>query len=143
MSTSTRRPATRAAVALVACVVALLPSACGRVQTREHEVLLDGAVRTFTSAVRWGDTRTVASMLAPRDGTPPAVGADTFTGVKVTDYQVELVPVNDAEVMMSARFSYYLENTATVRRLEYRGLWWFDESRRGWRLDGPAPEFHR
>lgn len=138
-----RPPATRPLLAALVGV-ALLAGACGSVQTREREVQLDAAVRLFTSAMRWSDARSVAALLAPESGDPPpAVDPDLFRGVKVTDYKVDLAPVDTGRVLMNARFSYYLENTATVRRLDYRGLWWYDTAGGGWRLDGPAPDFRR
>gem|GEM_PF-6075615 len=72
----------------------------------------------------------------------PTFGRQRYRGVKVTDYDYQLEATEKPdETLMKARFTYYLENSARLRTLDTRGLWWYDERSKSWFLEGSPPKF--
>jgi len=127
---------------LALVLVAVLVAGCAEMDRRERALKLDQAVNAYVAALRWGEIEQAASHLRARDGTPPAaIERARYRGLNVTGYRIEVVPVGAAEALMTVRFSYFRDDSASVRELVHRGLWWYDEELAGWFLEGELPRF--
>ena len=73
------------------------------------------------------------------------VNPATLDGTKVTGYVVRINSVNaDAnEASVHLSFTYYDETRATVGTINQDAMWYLDETRKSWLMDGSLPRFKR
>ena len=48
---------------------------------------------------------------------------------------------DETETVFPVKFSYYHTNSATVRTLNDRQVWWYADEEKVWLLDGNLPDF--
>ncbi|MCP5152473.1 MAG: hypothetical protein H6983_03810 [Ectothiorhodospiraceae bacterium] len=136
------RTHSRTARLLVVLALATL-GACASMESKEKMVRLEETVKVYTSAVRWGDFGTAASLVKPRDAAAAPVDGARLEGVRVMshDYRIEAPDAEASEAWMTARFEYSAPSSARVRTVTQRAMWYWDEASGAWYLDGSLPEF--
>ena len=130
---------------LLAAAIALPLGGCGGMKRQEHSVRLDDSLRAYTEAVRWGNLDAASLFAVPREGRAPPLDPATLVGLKVTGFSVRINRVDEAaeEADIAISFTYYHEDRGSIRSIEQRANWYWDEARHGWLMDGPLPVFRR
>ncbi|MEM7407936.1 MAG: hypothetical protein AAF458_21780 [Pseudomonadota bacterium] len=118
-------------------------SGCTAIEEKKRSNQLTSRIKSYTKAIRWGDYDLATRYLRHRDGKPATTDTSRIEGVKVTHYNYEIAaPGPEAvEATMTARFDYYLPDSATIRKLKQVGVWWYDTTAQNWYLDDGLPEF--
>jgi len=130
---------------LLLAAAALLLAGCEGIKNKEQASRLDDSLRAYTEAVRWGNFETAAVFAVPRAGRAPAPDPATLIGLKVTGYSVRIdrVSADASDADVAVGFTYYHEDRGSIRDVEQRATWYFDERRGTWLMDGALPEFRR
>jgi hypothetical protein len=124
---------------------AALLAGCAGFKQKDQASRLDLALTAYAGSIRWGNFDTAAAFAVPRDGSTPQHDIAAMAGLKVTGYSVRINRVNETadEADVSFGFTYYQENQGTIRTIEQRAPWYFDDARGSWLLDGSLPRFVR
>ena len=126
-------------------LIAGVLTGCASLQQKDQTKKLDQAVRAYIRAVRWGDMGAAASFIRPREGiaTPPDLSK--LKGLNVThyDYAVDSKAQGDPEALMTVKFTYYFDDTLSVKDVYQQAIWWWDPEVENWFMDGELPEFER
>lgn len=124
-------------------VVASLATACQKYDEQKRASLLNDTVRFYTSAIRWGDFEGAASAIRPLEGDPLAVDTTHLKGVRVlsNDYRLTAASEDANEAEMVAVFTYQLSDSASVKTVNQRATWWYDDQAQRWFLDGTKMPF--
>ncbi|MBT6275217.1 MAG: hypothetical protein HOI95_13905 [Chromatiales bacterium] len=93
--------------------------------------------------LRWGNFEAASVYLRNRDGSVPKVDLERLQAIRVTnaDHVVDAASRESTVAELNARFDYQLVNSATVKTLNYRVTWWFDEEEEKWFVEGGLPNF--
>ena len=124
-------------------VVASLATACQKYDEQKRASLLNDTVRFYTNAIRWGDFEGAASAIRPLEGDPLAVDTTHLKGVRVlsNDYRLTAASEDANEAEMVAVFTYQLSDSASVKTVNQRATWWYDDQAQRWFLDGTKMPF--
>ena len=130
---------------LLAAALALPLAGCEGMKRQEHGVRLNDSLRAYTEAVRWGNLDAAALFAVPRTGPAPPPDPSTLVGLKVTGFSVRINRIDESaeEADIAISFTYYHEDRGSIRNLEQRADWYWDDARGGWLMDGPLPVFRR
>lgn len=126
-------------------LVAALVAGCAGFKHKDQASRLDLSLTAYAGAIRWGNFDTASAFTVPRDGSAPQHDTAALATLKVTGYSVRINRVNETadEADVSFGFTYYQENQGTIRSIEQRATWYYDEQRESWLLDGSLPRFAR
>lgn len=130
----------------IACLllVLLLQTACGTSGEQRKLETLDDAIKNYAYALRWGRIDDALAYHINEDGVRPEIDTSVMDSVRVTSFRITLRELDSeqTEAMVEGEMSYYLEQSGTLRDIEYRQRWWYQPDSKKWFLDSPFPEFH-
>lgn len=129
---------------LMTVAATMLLAGCEGMKQKDQASRLDQSLRAYAGAIRWGNFDTAAAFAVPRGGAN-TVNPASLDGTKVTGYVVRINSVNaDAdEASVHLSFTYYDETRATVGTINQDAMWYLDEKRKSWLMDGSLPRFKR
>jgi hypothetical protein len=139
--TGDRSRLSRRALLIGALVVAV--GGCAHLEERSRIISLQNKARAFMKMLRWGNFEAASVYLRNRDGSVPKVDLERLQAIRVTnaDHVVDAASRESTVAELNARFDYQLVNSATVKTLNYRVTWWFDEEEEKWFVEGGLPNF--
>lgn len=124
-------------------LLALLLSGCGGPAVRNNLEGLDRAIQEYAYALRWQRKEDAVSWHLNRDGSHPKIDASSMDQVRVTGFTIKDKTL-DADMKgatVVGEMEYYHNEYGTVKKIEYRQSWWFEEKSKKWFVDNPFPEF--
>ncbi len=123
--------------------VCLAVVGCRDVPSERRAISLDTTLKTYNKLVRWGEFRDAANYLVAREGGERDLDFSEFEGVRITGLELMSQGMADdgLEVRVQNRIHYYRDDSAVLRTVVDNQLWWYDEERKRWFLDGRLPDF--
>jgi len=132
--------------AMCLCVMSI--SGCGRIEARGQADKLDRTVTEYASSLRWSFYREAISYHVSRDGKLPEVDIDEIEKIEVTDFNIlskTIIPSSEEggidEAIIEAEVSYYHKDRGTLREIELKQIWWYNEKFKAWMIESDFPDF--
>ena len=145
---------------LLCAMVLIAASGCGKeIKSRDRTLLLENTVNSYARLIRWGEWREAAKHIRPRPANELEVELDELAAevketpeeevellpsdIQVSNYQSHGINSNNelTEALVIATIDYYRKDSVSIRQLEYRQDWWYDEQSKRWYMDGRLPFF--
>ena len=117
---------------VVAPLVAL--AACASIDPWGHRRELEDAQRSYTRMVRWGDFEEASQWVAPQERDRFFDDSESFRNLRITDYQIGALELDDDGQSATVRVSYRGYDLATLLEREMREVqdWVFEDGH--WRV---------
>ena len=124
-------------------VLLLILSACGDAVIRERVEDLDYAIDNYAYALRWSRSNDAVAYHKNRDGSKPAIDVSAMEVIRVTGFTIREKTLNSDNTGASVKgeLSYYHNDYATLRTIEYSQSWWYEPESKKWYLDSEFPQF--
>ena len=97
---------------------------------------------SYENALRWGEYKTAAAYIKPGTLAEP-VDFDHYDQFNIADYKVRNTTrsEDDNTVYLDIRISYMRKNTVSVREVDQRVIWEYDEATERWWMLNSLPDF--
>lgn len=119
-------------------------TACGGNSAVRNQIeTLDRSIEEYAYALRWQRKDDAVSYHLNRDGTRPKIDSSTMDVVRVTDFTIKDKTL-DADMRgatVVGELNYYHSEYGTLKKIEYRQSWWYDEEAKKWFVDNEFPQF--
>ena len=117
--------------------------ACNSMSTRRSVNDLNASIKTYDSALRWGDMIAAASYHVSREGIQQQVDIEQAEKFSVTGFDIleKTVDVEAGTAIIKIQISYYNEQYGTVHTLRQDQIWWLDRENKQWFIESPFPPF--
>lgn len=105
-------------------------------------------IRAFSKAIRWSQFEKAQTFIRLRNNRLSNPDQDYLKQIKVTRYEPlsELTMENkDSQVMDKMAIytlEFYHKGNLKIERLQYKQIWWYDETIGTWFLDSELPTFN-
>lgn len=131
-------------VLLLGCV---LLAGCAAMREQKRLESLEDSLRTYGTALRWGEWETANAYRMPRKSSEQlkAMPKAELKNIRVTDYEIvqRVVSPDEKLATIRAKVSYYDTDTGAVHTVPDEQTWWYDEKADHWFLDGNLPKFNK
>ena len=111
---------------------------------REKMNLYDKTSRAYDLAIRWGEYENAFSFLKPSDQNDGLPDFEDYRQVRVTALKVKNTIVDKESLSIAERvvdIQYYRMSNVTVKHLQNRQVWEYDEEENRWYLISGLPVF--
>ena len=111
---------------------------------REKMNLYDKTSRAYDLAIRWGEYENAFSFLKPSDQNDGLPDFEDYRQVRVTALKVKNTIVDKESLSIAERvvdIQYYRMSNVTVKHLQNRQVWEYDEEVNRWYLISGLPVF--
>ena len=136
-------PVVAIGVLVLLVVITMAATGCASVNERKQLQLFDDQTNQYRKAIRWREYGIAASMRNLREGDVEPINTDALREVRVTRYQVvrREVSADKNEAAVIAVIDFYHERENSIRTITDHQIWWYDEDKKRWFLDGNLPAF--
>jgi len=121
----------------------LLLAACAAIPEQQKLDLLDGTLRSYEKAIRWGKFETANSFRkgGARQSLPTDFAA--LAEIRVSSYEVmeRTVAPDKSQAVQTVTIKYYHSDHPVERTVMDRQEWRYDALKRAWHLNGDLPAF--
>ncbi len=116
---------------------------CASLESKDRLDHLEYTVEDYGAALRWGRYNEAANLRNIRDRQPKALDLEHLKEIHVTSYVIteRIVTQDQNEAFITAEIDYYNVDDPVVRKLTDKQVWWYEDGRRRWWLDGDLPAF--
>lgn len=111
---------------------------------REKMNLYDKTSRAYDLAIRWGEYENAFSFLKPSDENDGLPDFEDYRQVRVTALKVKNTIIDKESLSIAERvvdIQYYRMSNVTVKHLQNRQVWEYDEEENRWYLISGLPVF--
>jgi hypothetical protein len=124
-------------------VLLLILSACGDTAIRKRVEDLDYAIDSYAYALRWSRSKDAIAYHLNRDKSRPTTDVSAMEVIRVTGFTILDKTLNSDNTGASVKgeLSYYHNDYATLRTIEYSQSWWYEPESKKWYLDSEFPQF--
>jgi len=130
------------------CLSVMSISGCGRIEARGQADKLDRTVTDYVSSLRWSYYREAVSYHVTRDGKYPEVDIEEIEKIEVTNFNIlsqTIIPSLEEgginEAIIEAEISYYHKDQGTLREMDIKQIWWYNEKFKAWMIESDFPDF--
>jgi len=104
---------------------------------------LEASIKTYDSALRWGNMILAASYHVSRQEVQQQVNIEHAEKFRVTGVDVleKNVDVEAGTAIIKIQISYYDEQYGTIQNIRQDQIWWLHRENKRWFIESPFPEF--
>ena len=104
---------------------------------------LDDAIRNYSYALRWGRIDDAVAYHSNEEGSRAEIDVTIMKSIRVTGFATKARIINpeQTEATVTSELTYYNDQYATLRTMEYTQHWWYEPDTKKWYLDSEFPPF--
>ena len=131
---------------LIAVLILTLPG-CARMEAQKKVEGLESAINHYSFKLRWALYDQAVAYHINRDGETPKVDIDALEDIKVAEFNVKEIRINEnveteqTDALVIAELNYYLESYGIIKKLKLQQTWWYDDENKHWFTESEFPKF--
>ena len=125
---------------LISLVLAV--SGCANIDKNKRINSVDFRLNDFRQALRWGYYENALQFIQPKDYQKPLRSPEYLKNIRITSYEYgdKHLSEDGTRLDVTALISFYNIDQGTVKDIAETQIWWFDQEKKNWFLDGDIPD---
>jgi hypothetical protein len=130
---------------IVMGMLGLLLGGCGNLQGQKRVNSLTDTLNSFRILMRWGQYEDAMAYIRYRPGRieeRKEIDLEELKQVRLASYDMleQIMTPEETEADVKVVMTYYHEESNVLHSLSQRQLWWYDEEKKRWFLEGEFPD---